>query len=143
VAVLDEILGATFIIALCCGVGLLGLSSAMHALMRRRARALQGQPVPPFPGALGRSLTSQERALVYFYCPSCEGSQLLTPKMQEMSLQQPSVFLVDIERDSEAARALGIGATPSVVEVAQGRIVDVHLGEPPASVLARYSRPRV
>jgi thioredoxin-like negative regulator of GroEL len=57
-----------------------------------------------------------------------------------LSNKRPSsVFVVNVAEDLGLARSLRVMATPSVVEVADGKIVGYHVGPPPAEVMARYA----
>lgn len=120
-------------------VGLfVALLVGMNVFVRLRARAMRGRPLPELPGAAGRSIARSANALVYFFSPQCAACRTLTPQIRALAKSNKSVFAVDVTQDLELARALRIMATPSTVEVAHGRVVDVHVGLLPAGVLARY-----
>jgi thioredoxin-like negative regulator of GroEL len=49
------------------------------------------------------------------------------------------VHLVDVAQDLGAARSFQVMGTPSVIEIADGKIVGYHVGGVPAEVLARFA----
>lgn len=111
----------------------------MQVLVRARARAMLGKPLPQLPGSTGAKLTSAARALVYFFSPSCGACVRLTPRFRELSQKNPAVFVVDVMQDLELARGLGVMGTPSVVEIADGKIVGYHVGNIPPEVMTRFA----
>ena len=118
---------------------LIGLMFFMQVAVRLRARALKGKPVPEIAGPTGKRITRAKKALVYFMSPGCAACRQLTPKMKELSNRNSSVFVVDISREFDIARALKVMATPSVIEIAEGKIVGYHVGGLPAEVVGRFS----
>jgi len=115
------------------------LSITMNVVLRRKAKALEGQPVPDVPGPIGATLHKAGRSLVYFFSPQCGACRTITPKMRALSEHNERVFVVDVTQHLDVARALRVLATPSTVEVADGRIVGVHMGPLPSEVEARFS----
>jgi thiol-disulfide isomerase/thioredoxin len=118
---------------------LLGLVVGMQLLVRSRARAMRGKDVPALPGDLGRQLTGAPRALLYFFSPSCGACKALTPSFAALSRSNPSVHLVDVAQSLGVARSFHVMGTPSVIELADGKIVGYHVGAVPAEVLARFA----
>jgi len=49
------------------------------------------------------------------------------------------VFAIDVSVSFDLARALRVMATPSTIEVAEGKIVGVYVGTIPREVVARFS----
>jgi hypothetical protein len=49
------------------------------------------------------------------------------------------VFVIDVSSQFEVARALNVMATPSAVEIRDGRVQGYHVGAIPAQVLERYA----
>jgi len=117
----------------------LGLMVGMQVLVRSRARAMRGKDVPALPGELGRQLTGVPRALLYFFSPSCGACKALTPRIAALGRSNPAVHLVDVAQDLGAARSFQVMGTPSVIEIADGKIVGYHVGGVPAEVLARFA----
>jgi thiol-disulfide isomerase/thioredoxin len=114
-------------------------SFGVQFVARRRARKLEGQPLPDLPGALGRRITDSPTALIYFYTPQCAACRPITPRMKQLAGEGKPVFPVDASLDPSLAIALSVMATPTTVEVAGGKVVGVHLGPPAADVWSRFS----
>jgi hypothetical protein len=95
-----------------------GLMIGLQLLVRSKARAMRGKDVPEVPGTLGRQLTGAPRAL---------------------RQTNPAVHLVDVSQDRGVARSFQVMGTPSVVEIANGKIVGCYVGAVPAAVVARFS----
>ncbi len=125
-------------IVLAVVASILALMIGMQLVVRLRARALEGKPLPAVPGALGSQLASLDRALVYFMSPQCGACRRWTPKLTAISRRRRDVFVIDVLQHLEVARALGVMATPSTIEVQQGHVVGYHVGIVPEEVLGRF-----
>lgn len=121
-------------------LGVVVVSVVLQVAARRRAGRLVGQPLPALPGETGAQLSRETRALVYFFTPSCAVCRALTPRMLALAEQGRPVFPVDATRDPELARALSVLATPTTLEVADGRVVQVFIGPVPDEVYARFAQ---
>lgn len=119
----------------------LGLVVFMQVSIARRARAMEGKAVPPLPGTMGRRIETQKSALVYLYSPQCGACRAITPRVRALAAKNPAVFAVDVMRDMDLARALGVMATPSTVELRDGKIAGYHVGAIPSPVMERFDRP--
>lgn len=117
------------------------LMMGMQVLVRAQARALTGKPVPALPGPLGARVAGSGRALVYFFSPMCGACRAITPRIQALGKKSSAVFAVDVSQtDSlDVARALRIMATPSTVEIDDGKIRGVYIGPVPDDVMERFS----
>lgn len=120
-------------------VAFLLLNVALAQVAVRRARALQGKPLPALPGAEGQRITHAAHALVYFFTPSCAACRTLTPRMKALAAQGSPVFAVDAIQSRELAQALSVMATPTTLEVEHGRVVNAFVGALPAAVWERYT----
>ena len=119
---------------------ILGLLVALQIAVRLRARFLRGKPLPELPGSWSRKLAGRTGSLLYFFSPGCAACRPLTPHFKAMGNRRPSsVFLVNVAEDLALARALKVMATPSIIEIADGKIVGYHVGPPPSDVMARYA----
>lgn len=65
---------------------------------------------------------SAESALLYFMSPNCGACRAWTPKLETLSLKNQNVFVIDVSNQFEIARALNVMATPSAIEVREGRV---------------------
>lgn len=131
-------MGTISTILLVLALGFVGLIVATQVLVQVRARSATGKPVPPLPGAVGERITRSPHALVYFFSPMCGACRAITPRMKGLEKGGADVFTIDVSQTVEIARALGIMATPSTVEVAEGKIVGFHIGPVPEAVMARF-----
>ena len=115
------------------------LMVGMQLLVRYRARSMQGQPVPAISGPIGKRIASAKSALVYFMSPNCGACRTWTPRVNELSQKNHNVFVIDVSQQLEVARALNVMATPSAVEIRDGRVAGYHIGAIPAEVLQRFA----
>ncbi len=113
--------------------------SILNVLIRNRAQAMNGQPLPDLPGDVGAGIRGADRGLVYFFSPRCGACKSVTPRMRALREKNRNVFLIDISQSLDIARALRVMATPSVLEVANGQIVQMHIGHPPNEVMRRFA----
>jgi thioredoxin 1 len=111
----------------------------MRVLIWAKVRAARGKPVPSVPGDVATRVRESGRGLVYFFSPSCGACRAWTPRLRELSNRSPDVHIVNVLEDLLLAQALGIMATPSTVEIEDGRVVDIHVGSIPGAVLARFA----
>ncbi len=121
-------------------VAFVALMIALQVLARQRSRAWLGAKVPALPGALGHEVSRHDRALLYFFSPSCAACRTLTPGIRELQKKNDGVFAIDVTKELDLARALNVMATPSTVEVQAGVVTGYHLGAIPSEVLARFER---
>jgi len=120
-------------------LGMVSLVVLMQVAVARRVRAMQGKAVPVLPGGTGGRIQRLDRALVYFFSPSCGACRAITPRVRELEAKNEAVFAVDVMTDMELARALGVMATPSTVEIEGGKVVGYHVGAIPPAVFARFA----
>jgi len=65
---------------------------------------------------------------IYLYSPTCAPCVRLTPQIKELIAKGVKGRMVDVTKNMEIARKLGILATPSVVIVKDGYVKDVLMG---------------
>ena len=63
-----------------------------------------------------------------------------TAILRRLSEKNRDVHVIDVTRDHDVARALGILATPTLVEVEAGRIVQIYVGQVPSQLIERYAQ---
>lgn len=119
-------------------LGFVVLSFGLQLLASRRAGKLKGGPLPALPGELGKRLNQSQRALIYFFTPTCPACRPVTPRMKALAEQGQPVFPIDATRSPELAMALSVMAAPTTIEVQEGRVVGVHLGAIAPDVWARF-----
>ena len=127
----------TYLIGIVAAI--IGLMAIMQLVIRLKVRALRGKPLPALAGPWAKRL-GHASSLLYFFSPGCAACRPLTPRFQEMSQRKPkSVFVVNVADELPLARALGVMATPSIVEVTDGIIVSYHVGRPPEQLMSRWA----
>lgn len=73
-------------------------------------------------------LDTTDRALVYCYSPNCPPCRNMTPHIDKLAEETGKVFKLDITRNMELAREIGIRATPTTLIVAGGEVRKVLVG---------------
>lgn len=121
-------------------VAVMVLLVGLNAVVVLRMRALKGKPLPDVPGPIGQRLIRAKRALAYFFSPGCAACVRTTPILRRLSEKNRDVHVIDISRNLDIARALGILATPTLVEVEAGRIVQIYVGQVPSQLIERYAQ---
>lgn len=117
-----------------------GLMVIMQLAIRLKVRALRGKPLPALEAPWSKRLGGHATSLLYFFSPGCAACRPLTPRFQELSQRRPqSVFVVNVADELSLARALGVMATPSVVELKDGVIANYHVGRPPERLMERWA----
>lgn len=109
--------------------------------MRARAQRAVGQPVPEVNGAVTEALGRRGKALLYFFSPNCGPCRAMTPVIDRLAQEQDNVFKFDVTRDSDAARAFQVMATPTIVFISRNGIESVHLGALTEKALRRLLEP--
>jgi len=119
-------------------IAFVGVFVVLPLLARAQARAFEGKALPPLPGPTGARLSRTGKALIYFFSPSCGMCRPLTPRFEQLRRKNPAVFLVNVAEELELARALRVMGTPSVVEIADGKVTAYHVGAVPEELVARF-----
>jgi len=71
---------------------------------------------------------SGSKVMMYFYSPNCRACKALTPVLRALSKKHKNVFSINIAKDMDTARKLGILGTPSIVLVEDGIIKEFMAG---------------
>jgi thiol-disulfide isomerase/thioredoxin len=93
------------------------------------ARRLRGRATSALASHFPQLADTTARAAVYCFAPHCGACRSLTPAMRALRERDPRMLLLDISERPQAARALGIRATPTVVLISAGRIQAALLGQ--------------
>ncbi|HHO49890.1 MAG TPA: thioredoxin [Deltaproteobacteria bacterium] len=121
------------VVVLVCVLAALGVVLGLQAWARSRIAAQRGQHVPALPGPLGEAMRGD--VLLFFHSPSCGPCRGMHAHLQPLAASDPRVQIVDVTRDTEAARAFKIMATPTVITVRGGLIEDTRIGAMPPGAL--------
>lgn len=106
---------------------LLGLVLAQWWL-KRKARGLEGSPVPPLDPRIDACLQERGRVLLYFHSPNCGPCRKMTPLVDAAAARHGNVFKLDVSQSLDIARKLGVMATPTTVLIAGSHITRIDLG---------------
>ena len=110
---------------------ILGIVAAFFLLqffMGIKMKMKKGKIVPDLDGAHGRMVKKGSKVMMYFYSPSCRACKTLTPILKGLSKKHKNVFSINITKDMDTARKLGILGTPSIVLVDGGIIKEFMAG---------------
>ncbi len=88
----------------------------------------KGKPVPDLGGAHGRLIGKGSKVLMYFYSPGCRACKSITPVVRAMSKKHKNVFSINITKDMDTARKLGVMGTPSFILVEEKIIKEFTAG---------------
>ena len=109
----------------------LGIVAAFFLLqffMGLKMKMKKGKSVPELNGAHGRMVKSGSKVLMYFYSPNCRACKSITPILRNLSKKHKNVFSINITKDMDTARQLGILGTPSIVLVEDSIIKEFMAG---------------
>ena len=104
------------------GFVLLQLSMVLRMKMKK------GKRVPELGGAHGRMIKAGSKVIMYFYSPNCRACKSITPIVRPLSKKHKNLYSINITKDMDTARKLGILGTPSVVLVEGGIIKEFIAG---------------
>lgn len=91
-------------------------------------RKHRGQELSNLKGEIGAAVRTGERVVAYFHTPSCPVCRKQTPIIEKLSTEFENVLLIDITKDFEIARAVGVQLTPTVVIIEGGEVRDFLVG---------------
>ncbi|MCL5266506.1 MAG: thioredoxin family protein [Bacteroidetes bacterium] len=110
----------------------------MQYLMVLRSKKNKGKTVEPVSGKLGKMMLMGEKAMVYFYSPSCRACKYQTPIIDRLISGGHKIQKVDISRDMATARKFGVMATPTTVVLEGDKIVEFMVGAKTEDKLRKY-----
>jgi thioredoxin 1 len=100
----------------------------MQYLMILRSKRNKGKRVEQVGGKIGKMMLMGEKAMVYFYSPSCRACKYQTPVIDRLISDGHKIQKVDISRDMATARKFGVMATPTTVVLSGNEIVEFLVG---------------
>ncbi len=108
--------------------GIVVLFFSLQFFMVIKMRFKKGKDAPSLSGSAGKLIQSGNKALFYFFSPSCRACYAMTPMMEQLSRKNKNVFKIDISKDMDTARKFGVMGTPSTVVVETGKIKEFLVG---------------
>jgi len=109
-------------------LGLIAAFFLLQSFMGLKMKMKKGKSVPDLSGAHGRMVKNGSKVLMYFYSPNCRACKSITPILRTLSKKHKNVFSINITKDMDTARKLGILGTPSIVMVEGGIIKEFMAG---------------
>ena len=100
----------------------------LQFFMGLKMKMKKGKTVPLLGGAHGRMVKAGSKVIMYFYSPNCRACKSITPIVRTLSKKHKNVFSINITKDMDTARKLGILGTPSIVMVEGGIIKEFMAG---------------
>jgi len=115
-----------FIIYILVGIFLffIGMQISMVIL----AKKSKGIRLSGLSASLKKLEGNDSKGLVYFHSPQCHACKTQTPIIKKLQDSYKNLYDVDISKDFAAAKAFGIKATPTLIQVENGTVKDVFLG---------------
>ncbi|OOZ38720.1 hypothetical protein BOW53_14445 [Solemya pervernicosa gill symbiont] len=92
------------------------------------SKRMAGTRVEGLDQLVGSSESCDGRYLFYFHSPRCGPCRTMTPEIEALAEKRSCIIKLDVSRDINAAMALGVRATPTVVLVKDGAVEKVLLG---------------
>jgi len=93
-----------------------------------KLKSVRGQKAPSLNAILDTEQSKHQQVLLYFMSPHCGMCRNITPIVDEISKERTDIIRVDISKNPEIARDLGVMGTPAFVLVKEGVIEKVKLG---------------
>jgi thiol-disulfide isomerase/thioredoxin len=91
---------------------------------------IRGKPIAELASVFPDLAGYRGRAVVYCYSAHCGPCRRLAPAVEALAGHRPRLYPLDLGTHTEAARALGIHATPTSLMIENGQVVKVILGDP-------------
>ncbi len=110
----------------------------MQYLMILRSKKNKGKRVKQVSGKLGKMMLRGQKAMVYFYSPTCRACKVQTPIIDRLISDGHEIQKIDISRDISTARKFGVMATPTTVVLEGDKIVEFLVGAKTEDKLRKY-----
>lgn len=102
-----------------------------HALWIKLASGrIRGKSIAELTSVFPDLAGYQGRAVIYCHSAHCGPCRRLTPAIEALAERRARLYRLDLGTHAEAARALGIRATPTSLLVEDGQVLKVILGDP-------------
>lgn len=105
-------------------VALLLLPQVLVAVQAKRS---EGRPAPDTVAVDGAA-QGADRRVYYFHAVHCGPCRAMTSLVDRLAAAHPNLIKVDVAEFPDLARAFGVAATPSFVQVDDGVVCKVRLG---------------
>jgi thioredoxin 1 len=99
----------------------------LQLLFRYKALQSKGKSVTPLQEAIPR-LDTKAPGLVYCFSPNCGPCKSMLPAINELASEHKNIHKLDISKNLELAKDIGIRATPTTLLIENGEVSQVLLG---------------
>jgi thiol-disulfide isomerase/thioredoxin len=107
---------------------LIGAMTAIQLFIHLSARRMRGRRLSELDGLLEPTWLNRPRFVIYFSSAYCAPCKAMTPMIEKLSEEGANLLKLDAIEHGELSTRLGARGAPAFVQVAQGRVVKVHLG---------------
>ncbi len=101
---------------------IIGGFTLLQVTMILRMKFKKGKEVPSLGGAHGRRIKKGDKILLYFHSPGCRACKAITPIIKSLQKKRKDIYSINITKDMDTARKLGVMGTPSFVVIEEGII---------------------
>jgi thioredoxin 1 len=103
-----------------------------------KTKSNKGKDLSGINGEIGKAISNHKSLVLYFFSPSCSACKVQTPIVQELMKSFPNLFSMDISKDINLARQLGVMATPTTLIVRDRIIHEVLMGSQSKDKLLKH-----
>lgn len=107
---------------------LIGAITLMQLFIFFSARRMRGHTLTEMDGLLERKWLEKDRALLYFSSAYCGPCKTMAPLIDKLTNEYDNLVKFDAIEHAGLAKALGVRAAPTFVQLEKGKVVKVHLG---------------
>ena len=101
---------------------------APYLYMKVSAVRAVGKPVPVENLNVSTDKNIDKSCYVYFMSQTCSSCKKMTPIIKQLNLVNPGTVIIDINQTPELANDFHVYGTPTLMEIKQGLIKKVKLG---------------
>jgi thioredoxin 1 len=110
----------------------------MQIWIVRKTKSNKGKDLSGINGEMGKAISNHKSLVLYFFSPSCSACKVQTPMVEELKKSFPNIFSMDISKDINLARQVGVMATPTTFIVRDKIIQEVLIGSQSKDKLLKH-----
>ncbi len=100
----------------------------LQFLMIRKSKSQKGKLIQNVDGVIGEAISKHRSLLIYFWGPGCAACRPQTKIIDELKQTYNNILSIDISKDINSGRKLGIMATPTILVIKDQVIEEVLIG---------------
>lgn len=108
--------------------GIVVLLFLMQYLLILKMRFKKGKPVPDLGERYAKFVDSGKKTVFYFFSPGCRACVQMTPIINRLAKTHRNILKIDVSKDMQLAKKMGVMGTPSTVLIESGKIRDFMVG---------------